>query len=367
MSALTQAQAVMTLGALRGLGPIRIGRLLDAFGGDAAAALAATRRRLEEVPDIGPGTAETITNWRGAFDPQKEEEALAKLGARYVLKGEADYPERLAELEGVPHGLYIKGTFPRGAALAVVGTRRPTLYGRAQAKLFAGTLARAGIAIVSGLARGIDGEAHAGALEGGRTAAFLGCGLDVIYPPEHAALYEKIAAQGAVISEFPLGKQPDPQNFPQRNRLVSGASDALFVVESDEKGGSMITARCAAEQGRTVYALPGRVDQPSSRGCHALIRDGATLVTHPLQILDELRPSALAESPRQEEISFAAAPALSGDEALVHARLADGAILPAEALARETGISQQAALAALMMLELKHLVRRRPDSSYERR
>jgi DNA processing protein len=367
MSALTQAEAIMTLGALRGLGPIRIGRLLEAFGGDAAAALAASRRRLEEVPDIGPGTAETIANWRGAFDPQKEEEALAKLGARYVLKGEEGYPKKLATLPGVPHGLYIKGTFPQGAALAIVGTRRPTLYGRAQARLFAGTLSRAGIAIVSGLARGIDGEAHTGALEGGRTAAFLGCGLDVIYPPEHADLYGKIAASGAVLSEFPLGHQPDAQTFPRRNRLISGASDALFVVESDEKGGSMITARCAAEQGRTVYALPGRVDQPSSRGCHALIRDGATLVTHPLQILDELRGDTLAENPRQEEIPFAATPFLSGDEALVHARLSDGAILPPEALARETGLSQQAALAALMMLELKHLVRRRPDSSYERR
>jgi DNA processing protein len=368
MSALTQRQAVMTLGTLKGLGPIRIGRLLDAFGGDAAAALFATTRRLEEIPDIGPGTAAVVTGWRDAFDPIREEETLAKMGARFLLKGEPGYPKRLAELPGVPHGLYAKGIFPEGPALAIVGTRRPTLYGRAQAKLFAGTLARAGITIVSGLARGIDGEAHAGALEGGRTAAFLGCGLDVIYPPEHAALYEKIAVNGAILTEFPLGRPPDAQTFPQRNRLISGSADAILVVESDEKGGSMITARCAGEQGRMIFALPGRVDQPSSRGCHALIRDGATLVAHPLQILDEIGPALglSQQAPQQAELGLAA-PALAGDEALVYALLADGALLSAEAAARAAGLSQQAALAALMMLEIRHLVRKRPDSTYEKR
>ena len=368
MSALSQRQAVMTLASLKGLGPVRIGRLLDAFSGDAAAVFSASPRTLRAVPDIGPASADAILAWKDSFDPLKEEDALAAMDARYVLKGEDGYPERLAALPGAPHGLYVKGTFPRGPVVAIVGTRRPTLYGRRQARLFASALARAGVTVASGLARGIDGEAHEGALEGGKTVAFLGCGLDVIYPPEHAALYEKVAAAGAIVSEFSLGRQPDTQTFPQRNRLISGAADALFVVESDESGGSMITARFAAEQGRTVFALPGRVDQPSSRGCHALLRDGATLVTHPGQILDELAPSLSARSaaPAQRELALDA-PALAGDEAAVFAHLADGAILPAEALAQGVGITQQAALAALMMLELKHLVRRRPDASYERR
>ncbi|HNX04888.1 MAG TPA: DNA-processing protein DprA, partial [Opitutales bacterium] len=164
MTALSQRQAVMTLAALKGLGPIRIGRILDAFGGDATAALAAPVEALRRVPDIGPTTAETVRNWRELFDPVREEDQLAELGAAYVLKGEQGYPARLAELPGAPHGLYVRGSFPPGPVVAIVGTRRPTLYGRKQARVFASALSRAGIVVASGLARGIGGEAHEGAL-----------------------------------------------------------------------------------------------------------------------------------------------------------------------------------------------------------
>ena len=378
MSDINQRQAIMALNALSGLGPVRIGRLLDAFGGNAPAILEAPSSALREVRDIGPETAATVAGWRNCFDIAKEEDALARLGATYVLKGEPGYPANLAQLTGAPHGLYIKGCIPACPSVAIVGTRRPTLYGRREARRFATDLARMGICVVSGLARGIDGEAHEGALEAkGRTAAFLGCGIDVVYPPEHKELYERISAEGALVSEFSLGRQPDTQTFPQRNRLISGMADAVLVVESDIKGGSMITARFAAEQGRTVFAMPGRIDQPSSRGCHALIRDGATLATSAQEIVDEIRVQLLPigcaaaksanttakDDKSQTELSFGSA--LSDDEKKVMGALADGAVLHPEKIAAICVMSHQAAMAALMMLELKRLVARRPDASYE--
>jgi DNA processing protein len=376
MKELTQRQAVMVLNALSGLGPIRIGRLIEAFSGNAAAALDAPLSALREVRDIGPETAATVVNWRTAFDVEKEEEALARLGASFVLKGEPGYPQNLARLSHSPHGLYIKGCIPACPAAAIVGTRRPTLYGRSQAKKIASELARAGLCVVSGMARGIDGEAHRGALEAkGRTVAFLGCGLDVIYPPEHAELYEQICAEGAVVSEFSLGRQPDAQTFPQRNRLISGSADAVLVVESGLKGGSMITARFAAEQGRTVFALPGRVDQASSQGCHALIRDGATLATCAQDIIDDIRVQFLPLQPEAAANDAPAKPAangrmavdikLSDDERKVLAALSDGAVLRPEAIAKTCVMNHQSVIAALMMLEIKRLVARRPDATYE--
>lgn len=370
----TQRQAVMVLNALSGLGPIRIGRLIEHFAGDAAAVLDASIATLREVRDIGPETAATIVSWRATFDYEKEDEALARLGASYVLRGEPGYPRNLARLPHSPLGLYIRGCVPDCASVAIVGTRRPTLYGRAQARKIAQELARAGLCVVSGMARGIDGEAHQGALEArGRTVAFLGCGIDVVYPPEHAELYKRICAEGAVVSEFSIGRQPDAQTFPQRNRLISGMSDAVLVAESDIKGGSMITARFAAEQGRTVFALPGRVDQASSRGCHALIRDGATLATSAQDIIDDIRVQLIPAQPTLfEEPVQPSAPSrpttnvnLSDDERKVLGALGDGAVLRPEAIAQTCVMNHQSVMAALMMLELKRLVARRPDASYE--
>lgn len=374
MKELTQRQAVMVLNALSGLGPIRIGRLIEHFSGDAAAALNAPVSALREARDIGPETAATVVNWQSTFDVEKEEEALARIGASFVLKGEPGYPQNLAKLSHSPHGLYIKGCVPACPSVAIVGTRRPTLYGRAQARKIASELARAGLCVVSGLARGIDGEAHQGALDvKGRTVAFLGCGLDVVYPPEHAELYEKICAEGAVVSEFSLGRQPDTQTFPQRNRLISGMADAVLVAESDIKGGSMITARFAAEQGRTVFALPGRVDQASSRGCHALIRDGATLATCAQDIIDDIRVQFQPmQTATPEATSIPAAKGrmaidikLTDDERKVLVALADGAVLRPEAIAKTCEMNHQTVIAALMMLEIKRLVARRPDATYE--
>ena len=181
--------------------------------------------------------------------------------------------------------------------IAVVGSRRTTLYGQSVAKKLGSDLARLGFCVVSGLARGIDTAAHEGALSvGGKTAAVLGCGIDIVYPPENLDLYRRIVETGAVLSEFPFGRKADKQTFPMRNRVVAGISEAVVVVESDVQGGAMITARFAGEQGRLIYAVPGRIDQPTSHGCHQLIRDGATLFTgiddilNELNYLDGLRP-----------------------------------------------------------------------------
>ena len=372
MSELTQRQAVMVLCALPGLGPVRIGRLIEFFGGSAQVVLDASIAALRNVRDIGPETAAAIASWRSHFDLSKEEDSLVKLGAKFVLKGEPDYPGRLAQVSGSPEGLYVRGHIPDCPTVAIVGTRRPTLYGRSQVKRIAGELVRAGVCVVSGLARGIDGEAHKGALESrGKTVAFLGCGIDIVYPPEHAELFGRVASEGAIVSEFALGKQPDAQSFPQRNRLISGTADAVLVVESDVKGGSMITARFAGEQGRLVFALPGRVDQPSARGCHALIRDGATLVTCADDILEELAPQCpslrgkkdASDNSSQRELGFPVE--LTDDEKKILAALSDGAAMNSEKIASACVMSQQAAMAALLLLELKRLVARRVDSSYE--
>lgn len=371
-----QRDAVMALSALPGLGPVRIGRLLSAFGGDAAAVLRASETELRAVRDIGRETAAVVRDWKRYFDLDRARAILEEHGAAYCLKGDPEYPRRLARLEEAPFGLYIRGVVPDALTVAIIGTRRPTLYGRGIARSIARELAAAGVCVVSGMARGIDTEAHLGALETGATVAVLGCGLDIVYPPENAALHDQLGTSGGLVSEFPFGRQPDQQTFPQRNRLVSGMADAVLVVESDVKGGSMITARFAGEQGRHVFAVPGRVDQPAAKGCHALIRDGATLVTCADDILAELRFnqldlnfSASAEAPDlfndTDPEPLPTPEGLSSDEGAVYGSLAEGAALFPDVISDRTQLPHQRVSAALMMLELKKHVAKRSDGTFE--
>lgn len=217
-----------------------------------------------------------------AFDPEKELELCAQKGIGFLIFSDPEYPPGLKEIPDPPLLLYKKGTLLEDDrnAIAIVGTRHPSFYGRMQAKKFSQELAARGLTIVSGLARGIDQVAHDAALQVayGRTLAVMGCGLDVIYPKEHEGLFKRIAERGAVLSEYPLGTPPLPENFPRRNRILSGLSYATFVVEAHSRSGSLITAHQAAEQGREVFALPGPVDQLTSRGTHQLIKEGACLV-----------------------------------------------------------------------------------------
>jgi DNA processing protein len=227
---------------------------------------------------INPPASENVT----PLYAEKEMELCVKKGFDFLLYSDGDYPALLKEIVDPPLLLYKKGTLFANDqnAIAIVGTRHPSFYGRTQAKRFAQDLAARGLTIVSGLARGIDQVAHDGALHVsyGRTIAVMGCGLDVIYPKENEGLYQKIAERGAVLSEYPLGTPPLPENFPRRNRILAGLSYATLVVEAHSRSGSLITAHQAVEQGREVFALPGPVDQLTSRGTHQLIKEGAYLV-----------------------------------------------------------------------------------------
>ena len=249
--------------------------------------------------------------------------------------------------------------------MAIVGSRRSTIYGRSIAKKLAGDLARHGWCIVSGLARGIDTAAHEGALDvGGKTIAVMGCGLDIIYPPENGTLYNTICDRGAIVSEFPFGRRADRQTFPMRNRVVAGICRGIIVIESDVHGGAMITARFAGEQGRQVFAVPGRVDQASSRGCHELIRDGAVLVGSAADVLEEFNYG------RQVDIFVDAAdsyePKLEGDARLLwnwFKEVEEGSVDDASS---HLEITPAQAASTFLMLELKGLVKRRVDGKYEK-
>jgi DNA processing protein len=249
------------------------------------------------------------------------------------------------------------------------------LYGQSVAKKLGAELARLGFCVVSGLARGIDTAAHEGALSvGGKTAAVLGCGIDIVYPPENLALYRQIEEQGAVVSEFPFTRRADRQSFAMRNRIVAGMSAAIVVVESDVGGGSMITAKFAGDQGRLVFAVPGRIDQATSAGCHQLIRDGATLlmsvddILSELNYLDGLQPRPIpAKEGAAGEMRTGGAGDLSEGEASVLACFAGGELLSLDALAGKTGRGASELSATLMMLELKRLVAKRADGTFEAR
>jgi DNA processing protein len=331
------------------------------------------KRRLESVKGVGPVISETIVNWRAHFDLAREEERMARSGADFITTRDKEYPRLLKEIHDPPIGLYRRGKYDFAQpCIGIVGSRRTTLYGQATAKKLGAELARLGFCIVSGLARGIDTAAHEGALSvGGKTAAVVGCGIDIIYPPENLDLFRRIEAEGAVLSEFPFGRRADRQSFAMRNRVVAGICEGVIVVESDVDGGAMITARFAGEQGRLIFAVPGRIDQNTSAGCHQLIRDGATLLTSVDDILSELnylegmRPAPVAEKPA--DVAAGRPANLTDDEARVFECFRGGAILAPDALAAQTGIAAAPLSATLMMLELKRLIAKRADGAFEAR
>lgn len=366
----------MILNDLPNIGPITLNRLLAEFGGDPVSILRADRTSLQRVRGVGPETSAAVVGWTAHFDLAREEERLAQAGATFITPRDAAYPRLLKEISDPPIGLYRQGGYAFDApCVAIVGSRRTTLYGQATAKKLGAELARLGFCVVSGLARGIDTAAHEGALSvGGKTAAVIGTGIDIIYPSENLGLYRRIAESGAVLSEFPFGRKADRQSFAMRNRIVSGMSEAVIVVESDVDGGAMITARFAGEQGRLLFAVPGRIDQPSSAGCHQLIRDGATLLTGVDDLLSELNylqgfaPGKIPAAPDQPSVlEQLTAGALSDDERKVAECFRGGAILGIDAITAQTGLAAPAVSAALMLLELKKLVVKRADGTFEAR
>jgi len=350
----------IALRLVRGVGNVTYRQLLDRF--------TSPREILRTSPAMltEAGISARIAQAIAAFDQWKEVEAeleqLARLNARLVTQTDTEYPERLRQIHDPPPFLYIRGRFaPQDdLAIAIVGARTASTYGRKMARELAHELAGCGVCVVSGLARGIDSEAHQAALEaGGRTIAVLGSGLDVVYPREHIALAERIAESGAVVSEFFLGSQPEAGNFPYRNRVISGLSLGTVVVEATEKSGSLITAQCALDQNREVFAVPGPVTASRSRGPHRLIKDGAKLVESIDDILSEIAP-ALARTDRVEknETSAPVVP-LEPDEERVFQLFPEEAV-QVDTLITGSGLEPARVLEVLLGLELKGIVTQLP-------
>ncbi|MBT9140316.1 MAG: DNA processing protein DprA [Dehalococcoidia bacterium] len=279
----------LALSKISVLGARRIPRLVEVIG-SAEKVFTADMDALVAA-GLPAKVAAVMVAERKNVDPLRELQRLASAGFDAVLVNEERYPKILKEISDPPAVLYYRGDFTALDHLCVslVGSRKATAYGKAVADRLSGDLASHGVTVVSGMARGIDTAAHLGALRaGGRTAAVLGCGLDICYPPENKKLRDKIERQGVILSEFPLGTQPKPPHFPMRNRIISGLSLAVVIVEAAERSGALITADSALEQGREVLAVPGSINSPASRGCHRLIKEGAALVESAADILATL-------------------------------------------------------------------------------
>lgn len=369
-SSLNPRQALLVLNGLPHVGPVMLRRLMDAFARDPVAVLSARRDQLLAVKGVGAKAADVLIDWMAHFDLAREVAQMRRTGTRFFIPGDGKFPQLLLEAYDPPIGLYWQGAYiVDRPCVAIVGTRRATLYGRRVAQHFAAELARLGFCIVSGMASGTDTAAHEGALQaGGKTVAVFGCGLDTIYPAQNKELYHRIVATGAVASEFPFGRRADRQTFPMRNRVVAGMCQGVVVVESDAAGGSMITARFAGEQGRTLMAIPGRIDQSSSAGCHQLIRDGAILVTSVDEVLEELRylrPPRVMLDPTPAVQSASTSGALCAVEQALMDCFAGGEVLSPDALAARMARPVAEIAALLMGLELKRRIVKRADGRFE--
>src|SRR5256714_6209998 len=282
-------QALVALNMVEGVGPIRVRELLEHFG-DPAAILKASRSQLAAVRGIGEDTAEAISKWETDVPLAAELKRIEEFGCHIVTQTDPEYPELLRQIYDPPLVLYVKGqlTAKDKNAVAMVGSRQTTHYGLEAARKLAYQLGYIGVTVVSGGARGIDTAAHQGALMAkGRTVAVLGTGINIVFPSENVELFERIAANGAVITQFPFNRPADKQTFPIRNRIVAGMTLGTVVVEANLTSGALITANFATEYGRQVFAVPGRIDSPRSKGCHDLIKKGAKLCEDAEDILSE--------------------------------------------------------------------------------
>lgn len=370
---MTEQEAVIGLNMISGIGSSRLKKLLEAFG-SAPKVFLASESKLRKIEGIGDKIAQEITGFR--FENLKKELNLAdKLKVRIITVDDIEYPQNLKNIYDPPICLYLKGGLKKedGLSLAIVGSRRASFYGLTCAEKFAFSLSKLGISIVSGLARGVDTEAHRGALKAkGRTLAVLGSGLNRIYPPENKKLAEGITESGAVISEFPLNTKPLAQNFPRRNRVISGLSQGVIVVEAARNSGALITADFALEQGREVFAIPGKVDSATSFGTNQLIKQGAKLVDSVEDILEELKPGLKEFSKRQTlaynveriaEGKEAVPNELSGEEKLVYNLLTDKP-RPADELIEEAGLPAAKTISLLSSLEMQNIAQQLPGKMF---
>ena len=360
-----EREAYIALNMMEKVGPVGV-RAMVSHLGTARAIFEAGPEAFSGADSLGREQVAAVLSQREKVDWRGEMERAEKAGVRLIARVDEEYPKNLLEIHDPPLALYVRGNLESRDkhAIAIVGTRRATHYGLDCAGTLASQLAQAGFTIVSGLAEGIDAAAHRGALQAkGRTLAVIGSGLDRLYPTSNKELAEMIAKQGAVISEFSFGREPDRRTFPIRNRVVSGLSMGVLVVEADQKSGAMITANQALEQGRSVFAVPGRIDNPAARGANDLIKNGAKLVTSANDVL------------REYEFLFGAAinaaagdrrpkPKLSDDETRLVSLLEPGE-KDVDSLIRESGLKAGLVGSLLIGLEMKHLVRMLPGRMVE--
>ena len=355
-------EACIALNMIPQMGPVRLRRLLEAFG-SAEKILLARTGQLAQVGGVSAALAENISHWEKFADPGAEERKAREMGAHIITAEDDEYPPLLREIHDPPIVLYVLGriTDRDRNAVAVVGSRKASHYATECAKKLSFQMAYAGLTVVSGLARGIDTAAHQGALAAkGRTIAVIGAGLAHLYPPENAQLAERIASSGAVVSEFPIDTKPDRQTFPIRNRIVTGMSFGVLVVEAGANSGALISANMAAEQGRTLYAVPGRIDQPTCLGSNRLIQQGAKLVTAAEDILDDL-PMVFKEKPALPA-SVAPAGLTPEQEKILAAIGADETSL--ESVIATSGLTAAVVSSTLLGLEIRRLVKQLPGKRY---
>jgi DNA processing protein len=362
-------EALIALNLIGNVGPIRVRQLLERFG-EATAILRAGREQLLRVNGIGEETAAAIAGWETNADLKGELKKIDEFGCRILIQTDEEYPPLLRQIYDPPLVLYVKGALlsKDKNAVAMVGSRMTTHYGIEVARKLAYQLAYLGVTVVSGGARGIDSAAHQGALSAkGRTVAVLGTGINLVWPPENKELYERIKDNGALITQFPFNRPGDKQSFPIRNRIVAGMTLGTVVVEANLTSGALITANFANEYGRQVFAVPGRIDSPRSKGCHDLIKKGAKLCEGAEDILSEFeylfppsnRPASAAETGTLPALE------LSENEQKVYDSLSEEQLSIDEVI-RQSGLPSSAVSVSLLSLEMKRVIRQQPGKMFVR-
>jgi len=336
--------------------------LVKYFGSPKSAWLA-RGKDLAPVLQLRPNILENLLQRRARIEPEYELEKLKDNNIEFICYHDANYPESLRSIFDPPPGLFVRGRLKeKAAAVALVGSRKATVYGRKVAEQLGRDLAKSGVIVVSGMARGIDTAAHRGAVQvGGYTVAVLGCGVDVVYPPENGKLMEQIISTGAVISEFPPGAAPEPWHFPVRNRIISGLSRCVVVVEAAERSGALITADLALEQGREVTAVPGNISSRMSKGANGLIKQGAKLVESAADILEEIGIYNLF--PEEDAPESSVNINLSPSESKIFNVLCSEPMHLDEIISR-TGFAPGEVLSLLMYLEVKGVVKQLPGKMF---
>lgn len=360
-------EAFIALNMIETVGPVRVRQLLERFG-DAPSVLRASRSQLLAVQGIGDETASAIANWERGIDLAAELKRISDYRCHVLTQDDEDYPPLLRQIYDPPIVLYVKGTL--GAkdknSVAIVGSRQTTHYGIEVARRFGYQLGYLGVTVVSGGARGIDTAAHQGALSAkGRTIAVLGTGINIVFPPENCELFQRITQTGAVVTQFPFNRKADKQSFPIRNRIVAGMTLGTVVVEAHLSSGALITTNFATEYGRQVFAVPGRIDSPRSKGCHELIKNGAKLCEGAEDILSEFEYlfPATNRPPGVNETGVLPALNLTENEQKVFDALEEEE-MDVDEVIRKCGLPASAVSVALLSLEMKRLVRQMPGKLF---